>query len=336
LRCAALIVVLALIASAPAGALADDGRCDDPSRSWVRIAFSPAEINPALQQEAVKDLRAGLAPNRIDVCFEGAPDAKPPVAELTCAFSDDGGEATIRVVDQLTEKRVERSIRLNDLPPDGRSLALAVESEELLRASWAELAFRASHVVPRPAPPSTAPIPQRIAPAPRLPRFAFGARGAVQHYGGGQTHLGGDAFFSWRISSRWQLEAAIGLRRALVTAAKDGRIETTGFDSELGWSIVAARSKYLDLAADSTLHLAWLDYEAVQSSGGKSASARGLASTLRLGGLAAFGGHGSLRSYTRIGVGYPWLAFSAADSGRSVTGVSSWEVYATTGIGVEF
>ena len=45
----------------------------------------------------------------------------------------------IELDDRVTHKRVARDLPLRNIPANGRALAIAIASDELLRASWAEL-----------------------------------------------------------------------------------------------------------------------------------------------------------------------------------------------------
>ena len=74
-------------------------------------------------------------------------DAHPaaaPLATLAVELApDDTAKATvdIEVRDAVTRKRVRRDVDLSRIPDDGRAAAIAIEADELLRASWAEVAL---------------------------------------------------------------------------------------------------------------------------------------------------------------------------------------------------
>lgn len=85
----------------------------------------------------------------------------PALARIAVEPTDcsaDPGVYRIAIDDVATHKRVERSVSLADVDDDARPRALALAIAELLRASWAELAY----VEPPPA------IPRRILEAVRL------------------------------------------------------------------------------------------------------------------------------------------------------------------------
>jgi hypothetical protein len=79
-----------------------------------------------------------------------------------------------------------------------------------------------------------------------------------------------------------------------------------------------------------------IDYEARAARATTASAARGFAGSGRIGLGAIFGAAHALRSFTTIGVGFPWLSFAAADGGHTVTATSGLELYASSGLGVEF
>jgi hypothetical protein len=319
-------------------AWADEKACGAAGEPWVKVVFSAGPAREALQRAMLTDLRAGLEPNQIGVCQAGAPSQSEPVAILNCSFSADGLEVSLEVVDRVTEKRVERDIKLGALPADGRSLALAVESEELLRASWAELGLDAA---PRAEKPSPAEL--RAVVEPRRAPLVSGARGvavgvrvAIAHYGGEQTQYGGDAFSLLPLPWRLSLELALGLRAALSTTSAHGTISASAVSADLGLSLPWVSRRNFELNAELSSHFSWIDYRARATGAVAASQARGLASVGRLGLGLVFGASRGVRSFTTLGAGYPWLSFGAGDSGHTVTAPSSYEIYATSGLGVVF
>jgi hypothetical protein len=333
---ALLISVELFFMCVSACALADGAACGSPEQPWVRVVFSASATQEPLKSAMLTDLRAGLAPSNIGVCRDGAPSESEPVAILNCSFSANGLRASLEVVDRVTEKRVERDIQLDALPADGRSLALAVESEELLRASWAELGLiAAAH--PKKAPPAelrAAIEPLRVVHAAR--GTAIGARVAFAHYGGAQTQYGGDAFTLIALPARLSLEVALGLRGALATTSAHGTVTASAVSSDLGLHLPWFQSGDLELDAQLGSHFSLIDYEARAVGTTKASAARGFTGTGRIGLGAVFGAAHALRSFTTLGAGLPWLSFAAADGGHIVTGTSGLELYASSGLGLEF
>jgi hypothetical protein len=301
------------------------------------LIFAGDPTRAALESEMLSDLRAGLEPSNIAVCRADAATSTEPVAILSCSFSSDGLEANLEVVDRVTEKRVDRAIKLARLPPDGRSLALAVESEELLRASWAELGLdSAQETEKKPPPAEIRAVIRQPARARRARVLPVGLRVALAHYGENQTQYGGDAFGLIPLDARLSLECALGVRGALSEASAHGTVTLSALSADLGLHLPWLGAGDFALDAQLSSHFALLDYRARVTSGATSHEVRGFAGSARFGLGAIFGTRHALQSFTTLGVGYPWLAFAAADGGQSVTGMSGFELYASSGLGVAF
>lgn len=148
-----LVVCLIVFAAGRAGAQA----CPAPPRPFVNLT---ADVLPP-DQRIVDALRARLDEELdargIDLCegYEGEAVALARV-ELVVARPGDGSvSATIRLGDRLTDKRVERTLDLTEVPADAHPLAVAVAADELLRASWAEV-----HITD--APPTGVEVPREV------------------------------------------------------------------------------------------------------------------------------------------------------------------------------
>ena len=92
----------------------------------------------------LSDLQHTLAGQGIAACSADAHPAAAALATLTVDLSpEDTAKATvdIEVRDAVTRKRVRRDVDLSRVPDDGRAAAIAIEADELLRASWAEIAL---------------------------------------------------------------------------------------------------------------------------------------------------------------------------------------------------
>lgn len=314
-------------------AQADDARECTGERPWVALGGG---VRPALARAVASELRAGLAPSHIDVCTEDSLPPSEPLARVTLAQVGEAEPArfSLDVTDSVTQKRVGRDLSLEKLPADGRALALAVAAEELLRASWAELALRGVHRPATAPPPEVRAVVERAPPAPR--RFtAIGARLAFEHFTGGQTHYGGDAFLALPLGPRFGIVAALGARRGLSEQAPHGSIGARALSGELGLSLSLLEPSALELGAFVSARALWLRYEASATAGADAGSQSGLAVVTRAGLVLAFGRRGVVRSYSTCGVGLPLRAFSASDSGTTVTGASGLELFAAAGLALE-
>ena len=289
---------------------------------------------PEKLAEAVRsDLRAGLAPSNIDVCEAGP--ALQPLARVLIAEVEPGrARYSVDVTDSVTQKRVGRDLALDKLPADGRPLALAVAAEELLRASWAELALRGVHSPQTAAPPEVRAVVEKSAPPAR--RYtAVGARLAFEHFLGGQTHYGADLFGALPIGRIAGGLLAVGARRALSEQAPHGSLGATALSAEAGISLAFFRQRGLDLSAFVSGRLLRVSFEPDAAGGAVARPQSGFAVTSRVGVGLAFGSPGLLRSYSAVGAGLPLKSFSASDTGGVVTGVSQLELFASSGLALE-
>jgi hypothetical protein len=294
---------------------------------------------PELAGAVLSDLRAGLAPSSIEVCAQAGDAAGEPLAHVVVEqVPGQLGRFSLDVTDSVTRKRVGRDLALDKLPADGRPLALAVAAEELLRASWAELALRGVHSPETSAPPEVRAVvdkgESKASQSP--PRFpAYGARVAFEHFLGGQTHYGGDLFAAVPFGRVAGGFLAVGARRALSVQAPHGSIGGNAFSAELGLSLAFLRHEGLDLSAFVAGRALRLEFEPQGRPGVSEASAHGYAVVSRAGLGLAFGTPGLLRLYSAVGAGLPLRSFEASDSGAVVTGASELELFASTGLAVE-
>ena len=115
--------------------------CKADEQPGVELYAGAAELAPMAAALGAGLLRSGIA-----VCA-GEPAAQR-VARVDVSRSR-AGSTTWRIVvlDDVTHKSVERSIALGGVPEDSRAIALALYVEELLQASWAELALAQRGVV---------------------------------------------------------------------------------------------------------------------------------------------------------------------------------------------
>jgi hypothetical protein len=303
-------------------------------KPWVVVE---GRLPVALAEAVRSDLRAGLAPSDIDVCASGSAPATEPLARVVVVEVDAArARFSIDVTDSVTHKRVGRDLALDQLPPDGRGLALAVAAEELLRASWAELALRGVHSARTAAPPEVRAVVEKAAPPPRARRFtALGARLAFERFLGGQTHYGAELFGVVPLGEVAGGVLALGARRALSVRAPHGAIGATALSAEAGLSLMLLRRGGLDLGTCVSGGLLRLSFEPEAAAGGSARAQTGLAVTSRVGLLLGFGSPGVVRCYSALGAGLPLQAFSASDDGGVVTGASQLELFASTGLALE-
>jgi len=333
-QCSALVFGLALLSSLGAREAQAESECSG-AKPWVAVS---GHLPAAFAQAVRSDLRAGLAPSHIEVCAEPPSSGSAPLARVALEQVGPGGARySLDVVDSVTQKRVGRDLSLDKLPADGRAFALAVAAEELLRATWAELALRGGDHPHRAAPPEVRAIVGQSAQPKAEPRrpLALGARLAFEHFLGGQTHYGADLFGALPFARVAGGFLALGARRALSEPAPHGSIGASALSAELGLSLSFLRRGGLDLGAFVSARLLRLSFEPEGESGAAASAEHGLAMTSRVGLNLAFGKLGVVRSYSALGAGLPLKSFSAADTQTTITGASKLELFASAGLAME-
>ncbi len=223
--------VAMVLASSLASADAGVDACGAPGRPWIRLETAASEPEGINVAEVLRHVRAELAMRHIDVCTEAS--GSPPSATVRIAtIATEGVEIAIDVRDAVTNKRLSRTLDLRTLPPDARFLAIAVATDELLRASWIELALRPpAPEAPRP-PPAILDVVQSDLKV--EPRVELGAQLAFEWYGGGQEHLGVDVRAGVRPVRRLTAFVRLGLRQGFAIAAPDGSVRSTALLAGLG------------------------------------------------------------------------------------------------------
>lgn len=321
-----------LVAALARPALAEPSAGCSGEKPWVAVS---GEVPASFVQAVRSDLRAGLAPSGIEVCEAAGDSAPEPLARVV--IKSVGGAAarySLDVTDSVTRKRLGRDLSLENLPPDGRSFALAVAAEELLRASWAELALRGVHSAQTAAPPEVRAIVAEQRPPAPAPRRALslGARLGFERFLGGQTHYGADLFVAAPLGRIFGGLLALGARRGLSADAPHGAIAASALAAEAGFTLSFLRRPGLELATFGSGRALWLRFEPEAAALGGGSAQSGLAVTSRLGLLLGLGKPTGVRSYSACGAGLPLRSFSAADSGVTITGASQLELFVSTGL----
>ena len=196
---------------------------------------APAGWNEAQRASVLSDLQHTLAGQGIAACSADAHPAAAPLATLAVELSpDDTAKATvdIEVRDAVTRKRVRRDVDLSRIPDDGRAAAIAIEADELLRASWAEIALDTARARRgagrRPDRRSSAASsrcwrrrgPRAAAAWARAPRSSTTSAAS--------TLVGADGVGRLRLSPRIELEIAGALRLGPSVTAPHGQVSALG------------------------------------------------------------------------------------------------------------
>jgi hypothetical protein len=317
--------------------------CGEKGRPWVSLAFSEADWPRGFSGKVLGDLRAGLTSRGIDACPDGAGPSEPPLATVRIAKVDRRSVAvSVEIRDAVTEKRVSRDVDLARVPPDGRAFAIAIAVDELVWASWAEIALarsrRPKQSAARPARPP--PPPEVVAGvADELPddgrSSELAVRFAGERYLGGQTHLGADAATLLPLGERFTLDLGAGIRQGLRATAPHGSVLSSaiGLGASLRFAFVQVPAA--DVGFSLGARAAVARFRGAAAAGAEQAEISGLTAYARLGAFTSLRLGGPLRLDATLGGGVPLRALEATDNGQVVTGVSGLELFAQLGPTVE-
>jgi hypothetical protein len=214
------------------GAAAQSSRaaaCAHAGQPFITVAFGGAAWTHELESAVLAELRAGLRLRGIEACTLGSESGEPPLALLELhAMAENRVAVGITLHDAITEKRVQRDVDVHEVSADARALAIAAAADELLRASWAELALSDAPAPARTPPPEVEhAVDSSLAPARTQRRDrVLGARAAIEHHTGGVTWLGGDGYAGLWPDDRIGVELAFGVREGLRRSARSGAVET--------------------------------------------------------------------------------------------------------------
>lgn len=308
--------------------------CASSEGPWVGVQFVGETWGEAAQAEVLEHLRAGLSQEGLTICRSGSRPDKP-VAVVRISRKEPGNVAlTIDVQDGITRKRVVRDVDLHEVPVDGRALGVALAADELLRASWVELALESAPEPAEPPPPVVRrTVERRLATPYRPKRKALGleARAASSWYSGGQTHVGGELAFRGWFVERFGAEVALGLERALPIDVTLGTIDgiALGGSVSLLWNITMTRPVSLQAEAGAALALVRLQGQPGQ--GAEGAQGSGLSAYARLGPVLDWRIAEGIGLRVRAGAGAPISTVAAEEGDETVTAVSGAEVYGGIG-----
>jgi hypothetical protein len=291
---------------------------------WVRFADEglPPPFDAAFHALLVAQLGAGLEARHIELCAaqDGAPG--DGAASEIALSSTRGDVVTVAVRDAITGKRLAREVPLASVPRDARPLTVALAVDELLRASWVELALPDAPAPGRPVPREIDAIVAPTTDAERR-RWELGAALAAEHFGAGTSQAGVDVVVRAAPTPRLFVRAALGLRGGANAHAADGDVRSTALEADVGVDLVVpprARRWQIALALDARLIRA-------RFSGAPHADARGgdaAATALYLGA----GLRGSVRLTRAFGLslaggfGVPLHAVDVYDGGARVAGLA--------------
>jgi hypothetical protein len=222
------------------------------------------------------------------------------------------------------------------VPSDGRAFAVALAADELLQASWIELALERGKEKPVRAPVEVRKtVESALRKGRALPPARFGARVAAERFGGGQTHLGADATFDAPISSWLRFAVAAGAREGRTVGSEHGENSSSALGVDAGFELLL----YSHPRFESSLALAArgsrVSFEGKAQAGATDANYASFAIFARGGPEAALRLVGPLWLGLGAGVGAPLRAIDADDGESTATGMSGLELSLAAGLSVE-
>lgn len=316
---------------------APGAECGRQGRPWVSVAFDTPSFGSAHEARVLEDFRAGLSDRDIDVCPASSGPGHPAVAavHVTETTATSVG-VSVEVRDAVTQKRVARDVDLSAVPKDGRAFAVALAADELLRASWVELAIERARRPVRPPPPEVTAVVESTLPARRARGSRLALRAAAEHFGGGQTHFGVDAAFKAALAPRLRLELSAGLREALVASAPNGRVVASALAASAMLGVVLFETPSFEIALDGGGRAAWARFRGEATGDAVESELTGLAAYARAGLGAAARVAGPLWIELGASAGLPVRSLGARDGDRVVTAISGAEIAGRLGLAAEF
>jgi hypothetical protein len=206
-------------------AAAQTSRCQDPAA--VRVTLRVVS-DLVLESDVARQLEAGFSGADVAVCVDAGSAVKPgdPVAQVE--VTTDRASLRVRIRDGITRKTLERELQFGALPPDSRAVALALFVEELLHASWSELALKGrierTGTSPRVAAAVRREVDELLQPAAAVPRVQISLGAAAAHFSSGLTQLGPELWLGLRLLPWLETSLRTGYRVGPSEQAAHGSI----------------------------------------------------------------------------------------------------------------
>jgi len=330
---AAVVLAVATMGEGPPAAAA---RCP-ALEPWVRVELRAAAWTGAARDRVLDDLRRTLAGQGIDACATNDETASAPLATLAIDLPSDGpARAEIEVRDAVTQKRVRREVDLAGIPPDGREVAIAIEADELLRASWAEIALDTARARTAQVRPQVAgSVGQVLAPARVDAAGALGARAAFEQTFGsaGVALFGGDALARLRLRGRLMLELAGGMRVSPAETAAHGRVRGLQAGGEATLLVrLAGTGRGPALEAGLALSASWLRWTGEPLAGDQGSSISGARVVARARAVGRIPLGRALHLIGAVDLGETLRTVEATDAGQVVAATSGLVLGASLGV----
>jgi len=324
------LLPIALVAYSVARPVHAGGPCDSSRESWVRVTFADDGWSPALQEAILLDLRAGLSRHQIEVCGPTEQTTRPPTAVLRLSATGlDAVQVTVELRDAVTQKELTRNVDLTLVPSDGRALAIALAADELLWASWAEIALRRSNRKTRAPPQLVAEVARSIQPAAstgsRQVPVRLGLQLSAERYARGLTQFGPDAAFWFNGSASYGARLSAGYRQGLDVTSPNGRVTSSAVLASADLTAALLHSSRLELTWTIGGTMAWCHFEGHAKDSKLDGELNGLALYAQTRLLAAWHLQGPLWLQVAVGAGLPLQGLEATDAGQVVVGMSGFQ-----------
>jgi hypothetical protein len=302
---------------------------------WVSVNFAGGPWSPDFERSVMGDLDAGLEARGLSACPEPASSGRPPSAVVTISGNPRSDVAlVVEVSDAVTKKRVSRDVDLKKVPSDGRAFAVALAIDELVWATWAELALEPAEAKRREAPREVVEAVERELPSQQA-SARIGARFGVEHFPGQLTQLGGDAVLLAGLSTRTFLEFALVLRQGLSTDAEHGAVRSRSLGVLSGLRLEAISGESFDLDVGLGARAALFQFQGRAEPGALATDFTGIGVDVRgmLDGRLLLSGPLSLE--IGAGLGWPLRTVHAQDEGQDASSVQGPELLGTLGLLVD-
>ncbi len=310
-------------------------QCGDGDGPWVSVVFDSGTWQSELKQMVLADLKVELYHRGISVCHIDEAPTRPALAAITISSSAMRRvSVTVEIRDAVTDKRVTRDVELEHIPPDGRALTVALAADELVWASWAELALQDNQRRAQAPAPVVHELERRLmAPVNKNHRLGLGL--GAEHYTGRLTLVGADVLYKLHVTPRFVIGFAPGLRQGFDIETLDGIVHSTAIGLGMNLEIVVLHSRGIDLTWGLGSRVSWLRFEATANEHAVAASFSGLALFARTGVQAQVLTLEPFWLGLSSGVGVPVRAIEATDAGSAVVGMSGLELAAQLSAGGE-
>ncbi|MEO5769541.1 MAG: hypothetical protein ABIS92_14405 [Polyangia bacterium] len=328
------VVVIAYAAASLAyGRAWSAARCDG-AEPWVLVELRADGWTDAQRRNVLGDLQNTLAPQGIGACAGATHPPGQPLATLAIELPPTGkAMVDIEVRDAVTKKRVRREVDLTSIPADGRELAIAIETDELLRACWAEIALdtERSRVAERRGAVAGS-VAEVLTPARVQNAGSFGARAAGETFLGGATLVGADTFGHLHLGGRAGIELAAEIRASPPVATAHGRVGALAAGGGISVLFRLAGGNAASIDVGVGIAGSWLQFRGEPSSGSRSSAYDNLllVSRARVLGRLALGRW--MHAALGVQAGETLVGVAARDSGQVVRSASGLALGATLGL----